>query len=400
MAEQYLFILGREPQLSVAEIAAVARARQLTITWRAITESYALVEGDVTPDFFKRLAGSIKLAQILSEVEYEQGIIRDFVVNYLHSFTGECLFGFSWYGHKIPSWLKPMGLALKREIKTSGRRARLVESRQATLSSVVVEKNHLLPPRGTEFIFQPLSETRLIIARTVAVQEFAEWSERDYGRPERDSRVGMLPPKLARLMINLAEGELSAPLLDPFCGSGTVLQEAVALGYKSVWGSDIDKQGIERTAANLQWLKQKHPAWQFTEKLLAVDVRQLKTQFKDIKFGAIVTEPYLGPSGRIFDAKQYQAVEKELVALYSLALKNLAALILPGRRLVMVWPVFHLGARLLYLPLVSELPSWGWKVENILPPQVPSAWQNARGSGLYERPGQRVGREIFVLRRV
>ncbi|MBI5733494.1 MAG: hypothetical protein HY973_00930 [Candidatus Kerfeldbacteria bacterium] len=400
MAEQYLFILGRQPQLSVAEIAAVARARQLAITWQTITASYALVEGDITPDFFKQLAGSIKLAQVLAEVEYKPNIIRDFVFNYLSSLTGGCLFGFSWYGHKIPSWLKPMGLELKREIKDSGRRARLVESRQDVLSSVVVQKNHLLPPRGTEFILQPFSETRIIIARTVAVQEFAEWSERDYGRPERDSRVGMLPPKLARLMINLTQGELAEPLLDPFCGSGTVLQEAVALGYKSIWGSDIDKQGIERTAANLQWLRQKHPEWQFEEKLLAADVRQLKTQLKDIKFGAMVTEPYLGPTSRIFDIKQYQAVAKDLVSLYRLALKNLAVLILPGRRLVMVWPVFHLGAKLLYLPLVNELSSLGWKVENILPPQAPPAWCDKRGSLLYERPGQRVGREVFVLRKV
>ena len=35
------------------------------------------------------------------------------------------------------------------------------------------------------------------------MQDFEQWGARDYGRPSRDAVRGMLPPKLARMMVNL-----------------------------------------------------------------------------------------------------------------------------------------------------------------------------------------------------
>jgi hypothetical protein len=39
----------------------------------------------------------------------------------------------------------------------------------------------------------------------MALQDFESYSKRDYGRPARDPRTGSLPPKLAQILINLAE---------------------------------------------------------------------------------------------------------------------------------------------------------------------------------------------------
>ena len=60
-------------------------------------------------------------------------------------------------------------------------------------------------------------------------------------KPYRDMRRGMLPPKLARSLVNLAIGAKSPSdmtILDPFCGTGTVLMEAMLLGTHVV-GTDL-----------------------------------------------------------------------------------------------------------------------------------------------------------------
>lgn len=400
MVQPYLFILGRQPALSVAEIAAVAKRRQINLTWRKITPLYAMVEADLPGDFFNDLAGTIKLAEVIGEVDYKPEAIKAAVYKQLSGFVDECLFGFSWYGRRSPRWLRGIGMELKRQLKESGGHVRLVESRDNVLSSVVVKKNHLLPPRGNDLILLPLSEDKVLMALTVRVQEFADWAERDYGRPARDAQVGMLPPKLAHLMVNLAQSQLTDALLDPFCGSGTVLQEAASLGFKVLWGADIDDKGIKRTETNLKWLKQAQPKWEFDWHLLVADVRQLANHINDIKFGAVVTEPYLGPPRRFKDMNQYRQVESELMNLYGATLKTLFNLVKPGGRLVMIWPLFNSGSRQYALPLTGEAKKIGWIIENCLPAAVPVEWVNLRHTLIYERPDQRVGREIVVLRKV
>lgn len=70
---------------------------------------------------------------------------------------------------------------------------------------------------------------------------------RDYGRPARDARVGMLPPKLAQIMLNLSvKDEKSGTVLDPFCGTGVLLQEAALAGFDFI-GSDIEPRMVEMT---------------------------------------------------------------------------------------------------------------------------------------------------------
>src|SRR5205823_3602162 len=90
-----------------------------------------------------------------------------------------------------------------------------------------------------------------------AVQPFEQFSARDFGRPGRDDLSGMLPPKLAIIMINLAANDTISVLLDPFCGSGTILSEALLLGYKNLIGSDISEKAVADTKTNLDWIANK-----------------------------------------------------------------------------------------------------------------------------------------------
>jgi 23S rRNA G2445 N2-methylase RlmL len=62
-------------------------------------------------------------------------------------------------------------------------------------------------------------------------------------------RQGALRPTVAAAMVNLA-GEPAGTLLDPCCGSGTILAEAQSVGWK-VRGSDIDPDAVAVSLRNV-----------------------------------------------------------------------------------------------------------------------------------------------------
>ncbi len=399
---KYLFILGREPELSVAEIQAVASRMAIPIVWKSIIQQAVLLEKDRTVGFFESLAGTIKVAEVVGECPRSPSGVKQAVVAALlaagdyHDYE----FGLSLYGVKLP-WLKVVGMNIKRELKSSGKHVRFVVSREAELSSVVVQKRKLLPPHGFEFVLAPHGAHKLTLARTLKVQDFEAWSRRDYGRPARDARVGMLPPKLARLMVNLAEVRPGGSILDPFCGSGTVLQEAALLGYHRLTGLDADARGIERTRTNFTWLKGKMPVVSSEPKLFTADIRHLPRELDEHTFDAIVTEPYLGPPLRGRETPgELKQIASELTDFYRTALKVLTHLVNPKGRIVMVWPVLRAASGEIMLPLPELLPKIGLRLIDVLPPVVPQGWHTSRGTLRYERPDARVGREIAVLEQI
>ncbi|MCB9806812.1 hypothetical protein H6768_02830 [Candidatus Peribacteria bacterium] len=53
---------------------------------------------------------------------------------------------------------------------------------------------------------------------------------------DRSMVVGMMPPKIAQIMINLAtKGDKKVAIWDPFCGLGTTLIEAFHGGWKCLY---------------------------------------------------------------------------------------------------------------------------------------------------------------------
>jgi hypothetical protein len=63
-------------------------------------------------------------------------------------------------------------------------------------------------------------------------------------------RPGALRPTVAAAMVGLA-GEPDGVLVDPCCGSGTVLGEALAAGWTDVRGGDIDPDAVAITHRNV-----------------------------------------------------------------------------------------------------------------------------------------------------
>lgn len=352
---QYAFILGNHPELSFLEIERVLEQQKTVeqinhrhhvavVTTNAPLQHQALME---------RLGGTIKIVEMVGSFDEEK--IVDWLYEQINTNT-KFNFGFSLYpseeGVKTKKdWkaLTTLGLTIKKILKAEEISSRFVQSKEVTLSSVIVQKERLLK-NGVDIVLLK-SHSGIEFGKTVAVQPFESFSKRDYGRPQRDHRSGMLPPKVARMMLNIARSKGTDRILDPFCGSGTVLQEALLLGYKNVVGTDITKKSINDTRKNLEWLKL--PA----AELHVSDVRSINNTIKSGSIHCIVAEGYLGTP----KPKSVAAEMQELTELYRNAFGSLARVMVPGGTMVLALPAWVTKQGLTTLTVDESIKKAGFK---------------------------------------
>ncbi len=300
------------------------------------------------------------------------------------------------------------------------------------------------------------NENKIFWGRTLAVQEFEDYSRRDFDRPQRDSRSGMIPPKLAKIMINLARAELdyksknNITLLDPFCGSGTILQEAAILGVDKLIGGDLSKKAAEDSRQNLKWLEEyKKLKTDLEISIFNSDVRKISELISESSVDLIVTEPYLGPplTGKESENRINQIVQ-ELSKLYLSAFEEFKKILKKSGCVCMVWPVFYVNNKFqknIFLPIFDKVKEMGFRqvgfdsnnYTNLIfddgcrsqltapAPQSSAGWRNGRlrrsngnnfedefknfkknlssnfserGNIIYGREGQMVKREIAVFK--
>ena len=437
---KYFFVLGINPTLSLAELAAVFNHGELALAQKNI----AILETDqkIEANIIKKIGGTIKFGRIFSELNSTDtadilGAAEVFAKP--EKSRAKFYFGISFYGkakiYPVKSSpagakqfhgvnLKVLGMEFKKLLKQSGIPSRWVVSREATLSSVVVEQNKLTTDRGAEIVIIQFDK-KLLLGKTLAVQPFKELSFRDYGRPGRDNYSGMLPPKLAQIMINLAtippltkgvggilQSNDNATILDPFCGSGTILTEAALMDHRHLIGSDISAQAIQNAKKNIDWLKSNFQLSTFNFQLFHSDATQVSKHLPSNSVDAIITEPYLGPQrGRI----DYKKTISELEKLYSESLREFKKILKPNGRIVIIWPVFQkkpLSLRgsasdrsnLANADIAGTLnPNLdNFKIINPIPENLRHDKRiklTDRNTIIYGREGQKVWREIVILKK-
>lgn len=390
---KYFFVLGTNTDLSVAELAAVLDLKDVKLLasdfliWETKTE--------INPEtLMQRLGGTIKIGEIKEEIKDgdDFALLKTLTelakIKKYQSKEGKFNFGISNYG-KFQFNKQNLGLKLKKYFSDEDISSRFVISREKTLSSVVVTQNKLLT-RGIEFILIKV-ENKILIGETLSVQPFKDLSRRDYGRPARDDQSGMLPPKLAQIMINLAQVRNAEDvIIDPFCGSGTILSEAMLAGYKHLFGSDLSAKAIDDTHKNISWIRELYNLKDIKLKILVKNVTNLSKFIKAKSAEAIITEPFLGPQRGMIN---FKVVMSNLEVLYSDALKQFNIVLKTGGRVVMIWPSFY-GQK----PITPNYT--GFKMLNMLPEDLRESEflkKTYRPTIIYGRPGQKVYREIVVL---
>jgi tRNA G10 N-methylase Trm11 len=394
MEYKTLFILGRLPAIGRAELESVFGAEHLaSVGEQAMASDLALAEID-----FARLGGAVRLAKVLTELDTTNwSAIQRYLIEQLPAHVamrpeGKLKLGLSAFDLPVNTGgLLRTGLELKKVCKRAGRSARVVPNEALELSSAQVLHNQLTGELGMELLLVRNGH-KTLLAQTVAVQDINAYAHRDQNRPKRDARVGMLPPKLAQTIVNLATGPLPAEttnvILDPFCGTGVVLQEALLMGC-GAYGTDLEPRMIEYTRANLEWLTTQ--GVETTDPLL--EVGDATTYRWPQPFSAVASETYLGrPLSSWPSAETLHEIIGTCNVIIEKFLKNLAEQMPQGARACLAVPAWQApNGRVHHLPLLDRIEEIGYN---------PVSFEHIRSAELlYSRPGQLVARELLVITR-
>ncbi len=415
-------ILGRQPELSLAELEQRFGSESV--------EKFSPLAGLVETDQFdvQTLGGTVKAGKVIAELNMAdwERLSRDIVQRYAKQLRGEgkLTLGISVYGKTVaPRDVQRTGLALKQNLKKQGRSVRLIPNDDTILSTATSHHNKLGLSANKVELMIIYGQSSVIVAESIGTQNITALAARDQGRPKRDAFVGMLPPKLAIMMVNLSGVKVSnrpsllnsdhkgeeqpeepAPrsetrseinktqddvkrltILDPFCGTGVVLQEAALLGF-NVYGTDLAEKMVDYSRANIEWLQVKHPIG--TANIEAGDAIEHTWQ---PPVDAVVAETYLGqPFSAPPAPDKLDKVRRIVDHITEEFLKNLSDQIKAGTPLCLAVPSWRdARGNFTDLRVITKLDELGYNVQDL-------KTVDSRDL-IYYREDQIVGRRLLLL---
>lgn len=382
----YIAILGRQPALGMAEL-----ERQFDdVKW--FSDQSVVISTDQFD--IERLGGTLKAGRVVATLPHadwrraSMQLVKAYTTAW-SGFDGKITVGLSAYGFDVnPREVQKTGLILKSKLKEKNVSLRLIPNAEPALNTATSHHNKLgLSNNKVELLIVRARSGKVIIAESVGAQNITALARRDQERPKRDAFVGMLPPKLAQIMINLTGPQAAgARILDPFCGTGVLLQEALLLGY-DVYGTDLSDKMIDYSKVNLEWIKTIARArGEFTvEQGDAMD-----TQWQP-PIDAVACETYLGqPFSAPPSPSKLHEVRGNCDHIISTFLRNIARQIEPGTPLCVGVPAWRdANGTFTHLPLINNLAQLGFEQVEL---------KNVRSHELlYYREDQIVARELLVL---
>lgn len=388
----YVTILGRQPAISIAELEQLYGSRNV----RWFSDMSALVDTHSLDVGF--LGGTQKAGRIVSELHGDwRKVSLELVKAYADAWSGhegKITLGISAYGFNASARdVQKTGIVLKSKLKSSGVSLRLIPNVEPALNTATSHHNKLgLSDNHIELLVIRAANGRVVVAESVGAQNISALAARDQARPHTDAFVGMLPPKLARIMIHLTGPQSDhASLLDPFCGTGVVLQEALLDGF-TVTGTDLSDKMVDYTTRNLNWLKLHTHVDGRVRRIEQGDAMVKVWQDAD-SLTAVVTETYLGqPFSAPPSPAKLQEVRDNCDHIVSSFLRNLADQLPSGTPVILAVPAWRdTYGNFTHLPLISQLASLGYDRTRLT---------HARDEQLlYYRETQVVARELLILKK-
>ena len=394
----YAFVLGREQKIALMELESVLRSFCFDFEIISPDKLVGVISNTSVDKFvtlinikdakiievsrlIERLGGTIKIFKIKAP---RVPNIKTQVLNLISNQhrDGKLKYGISNYSSK--ALFKNLGFEIKKVLKRRNISSRFVQEKDGGVLSSAESYNGIFNKKGVEIgVFEDY------VGILIAVTNPNEWSKRDFKKPRGDRFSGMIPPKLARMMVNIASSDVKSPrILDPFCGSGNILLEAVTLGYKIV-GSDISKKAVADTRDNLEWLSKCYRIQinSLDKKVQEADATSTQFPSSDINT-VVVTEPYLGtPKKQIMDEAEATSELIEIKKLYLEFLKNIYIQKdkIKLKKICLVFPAYEIEnneSRSLFEEIVDEIENMGYTISCSL---------------RYGRDYQVVKREIVLL---
>ncbi len=238
--------------------------------------------------------------------------------------------------------------------------------------------------------------------KTLEVQDIDAYSKRDFSK-NRDMQVGMLPPKLCQMMINIWKESKdceSKNVYDPFVWLGTVLIEALNMWISQVFWSDLSEKMVDESRKNISDFINKNLLKNISfkiEKLNAKFINESEILQKE-KIDLIVTEWYLWEimTKKNISLDRINKQKESLLSIYSKFFENLAKVDFSWR-IVICFPFWELNGKFIYFNEILEILNKFCVIENIFKNSEINL-SSKSGSLLYKREKQLVWREIFKLK--
>ncbi|MCK5122798.1 MAG: methyltransferase domain-containing protein [Candidatus Pacebacteria bacterium] len=420
---KYIFHLGRIPALSLAEIQAVFEKMKIDYTVDLIDSRFLILDIEDKIDFeelLPQVGGVIKIAKIIDNYKNLDDALEKtaFIIEDLNQKkSGKKIIGYSIYFtlntdknkvFEISENIKKKFIEIKKLCPKNSSIRIIFPDKNLEIKSVSVFKNKMIK-KGGEFNFMflnaphpnPLPQGEgVILSKTIAVQDIESYSQRDYNRPKKDVKIGMMPPKLAQIMINLAQVRKGATILDPFCGIGTILQEALLNDYRVV-GSDANGEQIVSSKENLKWLETKYVLEYPDYKIFQADTKSITKKIKQNSIDAIVTESTLGPVYKKVPSKiEIRHNYNLFIKMYTSFFQIAKSILRKKGRLVITIPAYKMkDGKFITAPFIDRLEKIGYSIVSPLSKEflTEDIEITDRNSIIYYRQNQIVAREVFVF---
>ncbi|MDP3966148.1 MAG: methyltransferase domain-containing protein [archaeon] len=366
---KYLFVLGRNAILSKAEVFSYFEKEENKILNSEENGNGLLVEltHPLPLNSIRFFGGVVAIGEVISEVNIKE-LEKDLDKINLYSGTENklnyALWSFSENFDEFQDYLKARFKKekLKATLKHLTRNVDLQSGGKLEIpSSKLIDEEF--------FIFDGKGKT--FFGKITQNPDYSKMEERDMEKPVRRESLA-ISPRLSKILINLSKVKKDETLIDPFCGIGVLLSEALLLGIKVI-GIDKDKDAINGAKQNLEWFKFKKENY----KLLNSD----STKVGGEKGSAIATEPDLGKTLKKMPTKNeakktLESFENLIIGVINNFKGNISG------RIVFSSPYIRIGKERLKCNIEKILEKTGYELKYEIPEY---------------RENQFVGRVIYVL---
>ena len=385
---QYVVVLGREIELCFNEFLVTMKRFCFDFDNYTLSDNLLFFNSKNSVSeiagLMPLLGGTTKIYELLFDTTYDKfqkdtlRYVRDIAYNDRKNKESSRIdFGISSYDRKITTLkTNQTGFSIKKDLKKSGISARYNELKNESEVPTIISSGQLMKGNSLEIglFWQPRGV--VVVGKMIASTNPRDWAERDFEKPAGDKVSGMLPPKLARIMLNLSIGAstchsdtsfchscegrnpgepnsegsnsplktknypLKTLLVDPFCGSGNMLMEAYELGL-DFFGSDLSPRAVQDSIANIEWQAARSksdikPTFDIVEadatgdkivELLNCYIAKNNKTMKQYSNLLIVSEPYLGePKKYTPNSNAVRGEYRKVKEIYLKFLENMAKL--------------------------------------------------------------------------
>jgi tRNA G10 N-methylase Trm11 len=432
--QTYLFISGKNWILSLAELSAYFKARAVECKIDYFSTEFFVItfQKDLAPHVIDDLGGTLKIAALKTKVPtatVKEGFQKkvkalqnqvvdaiaatDAIKNMAKAEEHKLVFGISVYtsdnsiktvGGGIQRYI---GSAIKEELVALGKKSSFMgvggDRSEAQLTHVEVIKKEFVENQAEVILC--VGKTDTWIGVTVGVHNPFEFQKRDVYKPNQRAIFGM-PPRLARMMVNLSACTSEKTLLDSFCGVGTILQEAL-LEHAMVVGVDVNTWCVKAATENLQWLVEEYDIEHADFRVVQGDVSDLAAKVGLDSVDCMVSEPDLGPALKETPTGPYaQKIIEKLEPLFMDFIEQAYSVLRPNGRLVVVTPYIRTRSReAVTMPIEEKIKELGFKrvyafTDDMFSAEAPEHGRLMGSPTLIEMDERhKVGREIHILQK-